>query len=489
MLPNKVHSFDFAFTQATNGMALISFDGKLLKWNPALSNLWGYEPNGLNSAAQLSPAIHEQIHDIIQFGKRIQSKGIDQAQFEHDYNHPSGNRLSLDISISVIRDDLGAPLYYFTQFDNKTRMKQMETDLQSMKSSLHEKEESFLQLFECLPLPVLITKHGVIQYTNPAGLRLVHAASLDTVLGLATDHIVDASNHSILSERRKKYYNNKTTGSVCYLINCLNGQQKYVSGYSLPIRYHGERAIVGVFKDISEEMLEEERLMQSEKLSTAGQLAAGIAHEIRNPLTAINGFMKLLRSSERRNDNYFNIIESELKRIEFIVNELLVLSKPQTAHICKPMDFSLVLEQVITFMSGQAAMKNIEIIPVHSGQPIWIQGEANQLKQVFINLLKNAIEAMNSGGVIHIHALANDNEARIIVQDEGCGMTEEQIKALGKPFYTTKETGTGLGFMITHNIVHNHGGAITIESIPEQGTSFTVTIPTILEPEKADHHL
>jgi len=483
--PNEVQSYDFAFTQATIGMALISFDGTLLQLNSALCNLLGYDQNELNSTSQPSRTILKQIQilEIVQLGKWMQSMDIDKHQFEHYYYHPSGQRLYLDISISVIRDGKDAPLYYFTQFENNTTMRLMESKLQYSESYLIEKDDSFQQLLEGLPLSLLITKHGIIQYINPAGLQLIQAESLDEVLGLSTNTIVDTSNHEILSERRKKYYSNAAIGSVCYQIQCLNGQQKYVDGFSLPITYKGESAIVGIFKDISEQMLKEERLMQSEKLSTAGQLAAGIAHEIRNPLTAINGFIKLLRTSERKNDNYFSIIESELKRIEFIVNELLVLSKPQGSHTSKPIDLLPLLEQVITFMNGEAALKNIEILPPYSEQSIWIHGEANQMKQVFINLLKNAIEAMNSSGVIRIHARPFDNEVRISVQDEGCGMTQEQINALGKPFYTTKETGTGLGFMIMHNIVHNHGGSITIESTPQQGTTFTVTFPIIATEE------
>lgn len=233
----------------------------------------------------------------------------------------------------------------------------METQLQVVKTHLLEKESSFLQLLEELPQPVLITRGGIVLYANSAGLQLIHAESLDQVLGLSTMDIVDYSNYEILSERRKKFNTDRTTGSVCYLINCLNNQQKYVDGITLPIIYEGNEAYIGIFKDISEQVLEDERLIQSEKLSTAGQLAAGIAHEIRNPLTAINGFMKLLRSSERMNDKYISIIESELKRIEFIVNELLVLSKPQTTHISKPVDLLSLLEQVTTLMNGQAALK------------------------------------------------------------------------------------------------------------------------------------
>ncbi|WP_340003981.1 ATP-binding protein [Paenibacillus sp. FSL K6-0276] len=483
MRPNEFQSFDFAFNHAVIGMALVSFDGTFLKWNSALSTLLGYDHNELLTPSPSVRTLLDQIHEIAELGTPS-SMNIHPHRFQQDYFQPTGHLLSLEVSVSIISDGNGAPLYYFTQFENKTMIRQMETQLQDAENSLLEKENSFLQLLEGLPLTVVITANGIVQYANSAGLQLIHAESLDQVLGISTTNIVDLSNYAILQERRERYFSGNTIGSVCYLINCLNGQQKYVDGFTLPITFNGNGAFIGIFKDISQQMLEDERLIQSEKLSTAGQLAAGIAHEIRNPLTAINGFMKLIRSSERMNDKYFFIIESELKRIEFIVNELLVLSKPQTTHVSKPVDLLSLLEQVTTLMNGQAALKNLKILPVCADQSIWINGEAYQLKQVFINLLKNAMEAMNSGGNIYIHVLTNESETRISVQDEGCGMTEEQIKALGKPFYTTKETGTGLGFMITQNIVHNHGGSITVESIPEQGTTFTVIIPTILEPEE-----
>nr|WP_102716363.1 ATP-binding protein [Paenibacillus castaneae] len=467
-------------------MALISIDGKLLNMNASLHNLLGCDQYELFSPSQPSLTIQAKVVEQIPFKDCIQTMDSNQQLFDQEYFLPSGYRLTLGISISLIRDSNSSPLYYFAQFENKTVMRQMEERLELAETILREKEDSFQQVLEGLPLSVIITKHGIIKYANPASLRLIHAASMDELVGLPTNQIVDTSNHTVLAERRTNYYSNKTIGSVCYLIHCLNGQQKYVDGFSLPISYKGESAVVGIFKDISEQKLEEERIMQSEKLSTAGQLAAGIAHEIRNPLTAIVGFLKLLRSSEQKNDHYFSIIESELKRIEFIVNELLVLSKPQAAHTSKPLDCLPLLEQVITLMNGQAVLRNIEIVPLFSEQSIWINGEANQLKQVFINLLKNAMEAMNNGGSIYIHVQASEYEARISVQDEGCGMTDEQIKELGRPFLTTKDTGTGLGFIITHNIVHNHGGAITIKSLPHQGTTFTVVLPLIVEPKHAN---
>lgn len=481
-MPNEISNYDFIFAQAAIGMAFISFNGTLLKLNSTLYDLLGYDPNEFDSSSPSVRTLLEQIYENAQLRKSVPSMNIKPYRYEQNYCHPSGHRLFLDISISIIRDANDAPLFYFVQFENKTSARQMEIQLEIAKTNLLEKENSFLKLLEELPQAILITKQGIIQYANPAGLQLIHAESLDQVLGVSTMDIIDHSNYEILTERRRKFYSEKIIDSVCYLINCLNGQQKYVDGVTLPITYEGNGAFIGIFKDISHQMLEDERIIQSEKLSTAGQLAAGIAHEIRNPLTAINGFMKLLRSSERMNNRYFSIIESELKRIEFIVNELLVLSKPQTTHISKPVDLLSLLEQVITLMNGQAALKNINILPVCTDKYIWIHGENYQLKQVFINLLKNAMEAMNNGGNIHIHILTHESEARISVKDEGSGMTEDQINSLGKPFYTTKETGTGLGFMITQNIIHNHGGSITVESLPQHGTTFTVIIPTIIVP-------
>lgn len=308
MRSNEFQSFDFAFTHAVIGMALVSLDGTFLKWNSALSTLLGYDHNELITPSPSVRTLLSQIHEIAELGRSLSSMNIHPHRFQQDYYLPTGQLLSIEISISIVSDANGASLYYFTQFENKTLIRHIENQLQEAESSLLEKDKSFLQLLEGLPLTVVITVKGIIQYVNSAGLQLIHAESLNQLVGTSTTNIVDLSNHAILQERRERYYSGDTIGSVCYLINCLNGQQKFVDGFTLPIIFNGNKAFIGIFKDVSQQMLEEERLIQSEKLSTAGQLAAGIAHEIRNPLTAINGFMKLLRSSERMNDKYFSLL-------------------------------------------------------------------------------------------------------------------------------------------------------------------------------------
>ncbi|WP_127593540.1 PAS domain-containing sensor histidine kinase [Paenibacillus lautus] len=480
MLPYSSPNHDFAFEQSVIGMAMVSLEGTILKVNSALCDLLGYTQQELTAGApQEENSFRELLNRVVQNARAAHGLQQSVTPFEYAYRHPSDRELYLHARCSVEQDPERGPKGYLVQFEDRTLLRQLMKQLEQKEEKLNEKEHSFLQLLEGLPLSVLITKKGIVHYVNPAGLRLVNATHPRDVLGISTDVIVDASYHNALMKRRAKYAESGEIGSVDYLIRCLDGQEKMVNGFTFIINYDGEKAAVGIFRDITEQQMEEDRVMQSEKLTTAGQLAAGIAHEIRNPLTSINGFVKLLRSAERSNELYFEIIESELKRIELIVNELLVLSKPQGVHVSGPIDVYAIMEQIITLMKVQAALKNIEIIPHYPRVPVFVQGEVNQLKQVFINLLKNAMEAMNQGGTITLDILHNAQEVQIIVQDEGVGMTQEQIQSLGQPFVTTKDTGTGLGLMITKNIIHNHGGTMNVESIPDHGTTFTIHLPAL----------
>ncbi|MDR0266535.1 ATP-binding protein [Paenibacillus sp.] len=485
MLRDHVQSNDPTFQYAVHGMALISLDGTFLKINPALHDLLEHPQHEFIStiSPELDLAYREMFSDIQTFGESLQSQHRTNGKFMRQIELISGRKLHVTIHLTIIHNEHHDPNHYFAQFEDRSRLSDMEMKLNSSEIALLDMQNSYRQLLEKMPLAVLITKNGITQYVNPAALRLFNVKDESVALGISTDNVVDASYHHELQERRKGHYSGQSFETVTYLINCLDGQQKFVEGFTLFISYEGEPAAVGVFKDITDQKQREEHIMQSEKLTMAGQLAAGIAHEIRNPLTSINGFVKLMRTSTRCTDSYFEIIESELNRIELIVNELLVLSKPQGNHVSKPVNVLPVLEQVITLMKVQSALKDIEIKFIGPDDSLWIVGEINQLKQVFINLLKNSIDAMEVSGTIYVTADSSDQEVLLSVQDEGSGMTPEQIQRLGQPFFTTKETGTGLGFMITQNIIHNHGGSIQIESTPGQVTTFTVKLPRIHKPE------
>ncbi|HEU4964059.1 MAG TPA: ATP-binding protein [Bacilli bacterium] len=221
------------------------------------------------------------------------------------------------------------------------------------------------------------------------------------------------------------------------------------------------------------------QLVQTDKLNVVGELAAGIAHEIRNPLTSLRGFVQLLQTETKPEQvkQYSTIMLGEIDRINLIVSELLLLAKPEQLNIVRK-SVSELLDQTITLMNTQAILYNIEIsVDATEVAGLEIDCEENKLKQVFINLLKNAIEAMPQGGHIAITADRLDDKVLIRFSDQGCGIPPEHLPKLGQAFFTSKEKGTGLGLMISYSIIENHKGCMHIDSEAGQGTVVEIRLP------------
>jgi two-component system sporulation sensor kinase A len=235
-------------------------------------------------------------------------------------------------------------------------------------------------------------------------------------------------------------------------------------------------------KEAEEDKRQTQQLMlNSEKLSVVGQLAAGIAHEIRNPLTVIKGFLKLMEREWKQKPYYFHILSSETDRMELIVNELLILSKPQAQEYYDK-NIRVVLEQVITLLEPQAHLNNVIVnAKFNADGPLFIKCDENQMKQIFINFIKNGIESMADGGEILVHVSRKSNGHQdglcISIIDHGCGISEDNLKKLGEPFYSTKERGTGLGFMVSKKIIENHDGTLNVTSKVNEGTTIEIFVP------------
>ncbi|WP_152559199.1 PAS domain S-box protein [Tumebacillus flagellatus] len=235
-------------------------------------------------------------------------------------------------------------------------------------------------------------------------------------------------------------------------------------------------AIHGISRDLTDAKKTQTRLIQAEKLSIAGQLAAGIAHEIRNPLTALKGFVQLMEGGASFNPHYLQVMGAELNRIEGITNELLVLAKPQANQMTRRELASLV-QEVVTLFESLANLRNVELTAdLEQGLPE-MNCDSNQLKQVFINFLKNALEAMPCGGRIDIVLRRDGHRAHLAFADLGCGIEPDVLARLGEPFLTTKENGTGLGFMVCKQIIENHRGEVRVESEVGKGTTVGIWLP------------
>ncbi|MBD2846936.1 PAS domain S-box protein [Paenibacillus sp. IB182496] len=238
-------------------------------------------------------------------------------------------------------------------------------------------------------------------------------------------------------------------------------------------------AVASISRNITARKQTEEMIRRSEKLSVIGQLAAGVAHEIRNPLTTLRGFVQLHQTKGTLSKAYLDIMLDELDRINFIISEFLVLAKPQVTAV-SDVDVRETLRALVVLLDSEAGLSGVNIETDYNTDQPYVRGEANQLKQVFLNVMKNAIEAMPGGGRLTI-ALGAEGADRIAVRfaDTGVGMSEETLRRIGEPFFTTKEEGTGLGLMVSQQIVANHKGDLRIDSAPGAGTTVEILLPCI----------
>lgn len=254
----------------------------------------------------------------------------------------------------------------------------------------------------------------------------------------------------------------------------INGSMDFFEARCLPL-FHDK--IMIIVRDITERKKTEELLNKSDTLAAIGQLAAGVAHEVRNPLTVIKGFIQLFQINKEDQEKYFDLMLSEIERIEAILQEFLSIAKTDEINT-EQKNIYQIYYNVVSLINTKAIMTNIQVELYADTKDISIECSENQLKQVFINILQNSIEAMPDGGKITIHIKEINDEGVIIhVIDEGIGIPEDRIKRLGEPFYSTKEKGTGIGLMLSYKIIESHQGNISIMSEVGVGTTVTIYLP------------
>ncbi|PZD95445.1 histidine kinase [Paenibacillus sambharensis] len=331
------------------------------------------------------------------------------------------------------------------------------------------------------PSMIMITDvRGIIEYVNPVFIRKTGYKSEEIRDRSLKDFLIETTSAPQICSSIEKHIftGDKWTGELKQ--KTRDGEWYWETTSLLPIENEDGEIIhyLKVSEDITERKKTEELLRKSEMLSAVGELAAGIAHEIRNPLTALKGFVQLMKA-QGGNETYISIMLSEFDRIEHIINELLLLSKPKIINF-QPQNLLMILNDVLLLIDTQALLNKVTIhTELDAGHP-YVHCVENQLKQVFINLFKNAIEAMPEGGNIYVRVTRKDDGDIIMsIRDEGCGIPADKLPRLGEPFFTTKEKGTGLGLMVSYNIIEGHNGVMRIQSEEQKGTTITIELPAL----------
>ncbi|MBP3038405.1 PAS domain-containing protein [Bacillaceae bacterium Marseille-Q3522] len=459
---HDLNLYKYLFLEAIEGIVFWQGEGTIIDANEAACRIFETEYQDL---------IRMNLQDFIykkndEFNKIIWSLlHYHEVREELFFLMPNNQKKLLEFTIKLhVKDD-----YNIAIFRNVSERYRME-------ESLRKSEEKFRGIFEGVSENILLCNDSlVILDINKSCLSFIKKPK-EALIGKSLFYFFEICG---INDKESQYnlssFLDHNHESQIVKLQLEDGKTKYLEFRS---DYHVFSDLnLLTFIDITEKYVMEDQLRKSDTLHVIGELAAGIAHEIRNPLTSIKGFIQLLEDNIKDYSVYFNVILSELMRIDSIINEFLILAKPQEVKFSYN-DIKQIILETVELLNAQAVLFDVQFQTSFPKDLPMIYCERNQLKKVFINLIKNAIEVMMSGGLITISIVEEkEKQIRISVEDQGCGIPEDKLKRLGEPFYTTKERGTGLGLMVSYKIVKEHNGYIEVESELNKGTIFHIYLP------------
>jgi signal transduction histidine kinase len=239
-----------------------------------------------------------------------------------------------------------------------------------------------------------------------------------------------------------------------------------------------------IVRDITESRRTAEKTIESERLNALTLLAAGVAHELGNPLNSLNIHLQLMERQARKTkgkarqelQHSIDICRGEINRLDSIVSQFLRAIRPSRPQL-RPENINTIVEEAVRFFSAEIEARDIVVeTELHSDLPL-LQLDRDQMKQAFYNVIKNSFEAMKRRGILRIRTDRDESHVRVSFIDNGGGMSAEALSHVFEPYYTTKVTGTGLGLLIVRRIVREHGGELAIESTEGKGLTLTIRLP------------
>jgi two-component system, sporulation sensor kinase A len=339
---------------------------------------------------------------------------------------------------------------------------------ESLDIDFHQMVDNSLNTF------LIIDRDKTILYCNRPGLELLNL-SIEDILYKSMCCFIPKDQHCICEDLIEQVFEKKETVKPRDIkIKKNDGETIEVEVMCFPYLIKGNVFAQIIIRDISYRKIAEKLVSDSEKLASLGQLAAGIIHEIKNPLTSVKGFLQLLKESYSH--AYLDTMESELNKALETLQNLLQVSKPDLQEESFiPIDLSEELSSILPLFQEKLYSLEVEMDIRDSG--VIIMGKKNSFLKAFFNLIKNAIEAMGDSGNLKIEHYYQNRWVHIKISDTGVGIPQEKLKMLGTPFFSTKTDGTGLGLNQVYTTIHDHGGIILVDSVVGKGTRFHIQLP------------
>jgi len=475
--------FTELFETLQEGVYFTTPEGKLLDANPALVRMLGYD----NKEELLGVKVSELYFDT-------PPRATEQEELEPQGTSPSreitlrrkdGNPvICLDTS-TVIRDASGRVVRYQGTLVDITHRREME-------KRLHQEQEFARRLVDSFPdLIVVLDTAGRYTFVSPR-IKEVLGYQAEELLGQALGEQVNPEDRSALLELYNDLIAGKRNfGGAEYRVQDKQGEWRLFRANASPL-FDAEGRIAGVIassRDVTERRQLEQQLIQSEKLAAVGQMIAGVAHELNNPLTAILGVSELLRerAADDTSRRQLDLAHRQARRAADIVQSLLAFSRP-AAPRKSPLHLSELLQRTLQLHEYSLRENSIFVDFLPEPKLPTVVGDASQLTQVFLNLITNAEQAIREvrdRGTLRIRLSSLGNRILITFQDDGAGIRGEVLPKLFDPFFTTKRPGrgTGLGLTICMAIVREHGGSIEAQALPGGGSVFTISLPVGSERE------
>ena len=349
-------------------------------------------------------------------------------------------------------------------------------EMQAFVLRLVQEKGFFEQVFEALEEGVIICDGaGVITFVNRAVCRFF-GFDAESAVGRSLEDTVRGLHMPAPRHRRD---------TVSRDIEVFYPEHRFLNFYLRPID-DGNTDVghVMLIRDLTQSRRLTEEQIETERLNALTMMAAGVAHEIGNPLNSLNIHLQVLEKKLRKADaglyamvkEQCDIARGEIQRLDFIIEQFLRAIRP-AKPVFEMTELNKVIESAVQFLAPELKDRRITThLLLHEALPL-LRLDANQLKQAFYNLIKNAVQAMGTGGNLTIRSDLSDYDALVSFEDSGKGMDAKTVAAMHDPWFTTRQSGTGLGMMIVRRIVREHGGELSIESSPGKGTRVTITLP------------